>query len=214
MDKLPKQLIVIGDSSVYGWGDQEGGGWCERLKRDWSKYENSPIIYQLGVRGDGIERVALRWEKEWLARGETRRNKPKGILLNVGLNDTARIGQPKGRPQIEIDGFEYGFERLINAMKALTDVFVIGLSPVNERKMPFGGCLWYSNEFCDSYEKRMQEVCINQNVPFLSTFKEMYSDKRSTSWLSSDGIHLNSSGHFWIYQRLRSWEILKDWKNI
>ena len=214
MDKLRKQLIVIGDSSVYGWGDQEGGGWCERLKRDWSKYENSPIIYQLGVRGDGIERVALRWEKEWLARGETRRNKPKGILLNVGLNDTARIGQPKGRPQIEIDGFEYGFERLINAMKALTDVFVIGLSPVNERKMPFGGCLWYSNEFCDSYEKRMQEVCINQNVPFLSTFKEMYSDKRSTSWLSSDGIHLNSSGHFWIYQRLRSWEILKDWKNI
>tara|TARA_B100000963_G_scaffold76246_2_gene64352 strand:+ start:78 stop:722 length:645 start_codon:yes stop_codon:yes gene_type:complete len=214
VDKLPKQLIVIGDSSVYGWGDQEGGGWCERLKRDWSKYENSPIIYQLGVRGDGIERVALRWEKEWLARGETRRNKPKGILLNVGLNDTARIGQPKGRPQIEIDGFEYGFERLINAMKALTDVFVIGLSPVNERKMPFGGCLWYSNEFCDSYEKRMQEVCINQNVPFLSTFKEMYSDKRSTSWLSSDGIHLNSSGHFWIYQRLRSWEILKDWKNI
>ena len=212
MDKLPKQLIVIGDSSVYGWGDQEGGGWCERLKRDWSRYENSPIIYQLGVRGDGIERVASRWEKEWLARGETRRNKPKGILLNVGLNDTARIGQPKGRPQIEIDGFEYGFERLINAMKALTDVFVIGLSPVDERKMPFGGCLWYSNEFCDSYEKRMQEVCINQDIPFLSTFKEMYADKRSSSWLSNDGIHLNSSGHLYIYQRLRSWEALQKWR--
>ena len=29
VNSLPKQLVVIGDSSVYGWGDNEGGGWCE-----------------------------------------------------------------------------------------------------------------------------------------------------------------------------------------
>ena len=212
MDKSPKQLIVIGDSSVYGWGDKEGGGWCERLKKDWLNQKDSPIIYQLGVRGDGIEKVAYRWEKEWSSRGETRRNKPKGILLNVGLNDTARVGQINGRPQMEIDGFEYGFERLINEMRSHTEVFVIGLSPVDERKMPFGGCLWYSNEYCNAYEKRMEEVCINQNVPFLSTFREMISDKRSIHWLSNDGIHLNSNGHFYIYQRLRSWEVLQEWR--
>ena len=212
MNKLPKQLIVIGDSSVYGWGDTEGGGWCERLKRDWLNQKDSPIIYQLGVRGDGIEKVANRWEKEWSSRGETRRNKPKGILLNVGLNDTARVGQINGRPQMEIDGFEYGFERLVNEMRSHTEVFVIGLSPVDERKMPFGGCLWYSNEYCNEYEKRMEEVCINQNVPFLSTFREMNSDRRSINWLSNDGIHLNSNGHFYIYQRLRSWEVLQEWR--
>ena len=212
MEKSPKQLIVIGDSSVYGWGDTEVGGWCERLKKDWLTQKDSPIIYQLGVRGDGIEKVAYRWEKEWSSRGETRRNKPKGILLNVGLNDTARVGQINGRPQMEIDGFEYGFERLINEMRSHTEVFVIGLSPVDERKMPFGGCLWYSNEYCNAYEKRMEEVCINQNVPFLSTFREMNSDRRSINWLSNDGIHLNSDGHFYIYQRLRSWEVLQEWR--
>ena len=37
MISLPKQLVVIGDSSVYGWGDNEGGGWCERLRKDWCK---------------------------------------------------------------------------------------------------------------------------------------------------------------------------------
>ena len=213
MDRLPKQLIVIGDSSVYGWGDEEGGGWCERLKKHWLNQKNSPIIYQLGVRGDGIEKVAYRWEKEWLARGETRRNKPKAILLNIGLNDTPRVGHKDGRHQLEIDGFEYGFERLINDMKNKTQVFVIGLSPVDEKKMPFAGCLWYSNEFCDNYEKRMEEVCINQNIPFLGTFKEMYSDKRHPNWLSNDGIHLNSNGHLWLYQRLKSWDILKKWRN-
>ena len=209
---LPKQLVVIGDSSVYGWGDTEGGGWCERLKKDWSKNQHGPIIYQLGVRGDGIEKVALRWEKEWSSRGETRRNKPKAILLNVGLNDTAAIGQKDGRNQLEINGFEYGLERLIYEMKSQTQVFIIGLTPIEESKMPFAGCLWYSNEFCHSYERRMEEVCINQNVPFLPTFREMYADYRSKNWISEDGIHLNSKGHLWMYQRLKSWEILKEWK--
>ena len=209
---LPKQLVVIGDSSVYGWGDTEGGGWCERLKKDWSKNQHGPIIYQLGVRGDGIEKVALRWEKEWSSRGETRRNKPKAILLNVGLNDTAAIGQKDGRNQLEINGFEYGLERLIYEMKSQAQVFIIGLTPIEESKMPFAGCLWYSNEFCHSYERRMEEVCINQNVPFLPTFREMYADYRSKNWISEDGIHLNSKGHLWMYQRLKSWEILKEWK--
>ena len=212
MPVLPKQLVVIGDSSVYGWGDTEEGGWCERLRKDWSKIQNAPIIYQLGVRGDGIEKVSFRWEKEWSSRGEIRRNKPKAILLNVGLNDTPTIGQKNGRHQLEINGFEYGLERLIFEMKSQTQVFVIGLTPVDENKMPFAGCLWYSNDFCHSYERRMEEVCINQNVPFLPTFREMYSDLRTKNWISDDGIHLNSNGHLWIYQRLKSWDILKKWK--
>ena len=213
MDKLPKQLIVFGDSSAYGWGDLDGGGWCERIKKDWSSLPNQPIIYNLGVRGDGIEKVAARWKNEWLSRGETRRNKPEAILLNVGLNDTAKVGQLNGRHQLEIDGFEYGFERLVNDIKSEATVFVIGLSPVDETKMPFAGCLWYTNEFCYSYEKRMEEVCINQNVPFLRTFKEMYSDKRSINWITNDGIHLNTKGHFWMYQRIKSWEVFNHWKN-
>ena len=30
MTTAPRKLVVIGDSGVYGWGDPEGGGWCER----------------------------------------------------------------------------------------------------------------------------------------------------------------------------------------
>ena len=141
MNNLPKQLIVIGDSSVYGWGDNEGGGWCERLRKEWIYSKNCTIIYPLGIRGDGIEKVASRWQSEWLSRGETRRNKPKGILLNVGLNDTARIGQKDGRHLLDIEGFAYGLERLINDIKNKTDLFVMGLTPVDESKMPFANCL-------------------------------------------------------------------------
>ncbi len=211
--KLPKQLIVLGDSSVYGWGDQIGGGWCERLRKDWSRKNSNPVIYQLGIRGDGIEKISLRWEKEWEARGETRRNRPEAILLSVGLNDTARIGSKEGRHQLDIDAFEYGFERLVNNMNSKTKVFILGLTPVDESKMPFGGCLWYSNKYSQKYERRMEEVCLNQNVPFLSIFNDLKNDNRIMNWISNDGIHMNSNGHLWIYQRIKSWEILNNWKN-
>jgi aminopeptidase N len=55
---IPRKLIVLGDSGVYGWGDPEEGGWCERLRRHWMGLPGAPVLYPLGVRGDGLERVA------------------------------------------------------------------------------------------------------------------------------------------------------------
>ena len=88
-----KQLIVIGDSCVYGWGDSEGGGWCERLRQRWMMLPEAPVIYPLGIRGDGLEKVSQRWHTEWQCRGELRRKIPDGLLLSIGLNDTAKIGR-------------------------------------------------------------------------------------------------------------------------
>ena len=61
----PRQLLVFGDSGVVGWGDRDGGGWCERLRREWMRSPQSPVVYPLGIRGDGLERVAQRWKQEW-----------------------------------------------------------------------------------------------------------------------------------------------------
>ena len=111
-----KKLIVIGDSGVLGWGDPIGGGWCERLRTNWMNIPNAPVIYQLGVRGDGIEKVASRWKGEWEKRGELRRKVPDGILLSIRLNDTARVGKTNGRHQLEIDGYRFGMKQLIKDM--------------------------------------------------------------------------------------------------
>tara|TARA_Y100001970_G_scaffold294298_1_gene450031 strand:+ start:2599 stop:3243 length:645 start_codon:yes stop_codon:yes gene_type:complete len=211
MKIIPKKLIVIGDSSVYGWGDTEGGGWCERLKMDWISKTNKPIIYNLGIRGDGLERVAKRCISEWEVRGELRRQTPDGILLSIGLNDTARIGSIEGRPQLSLDAFQYGLNQLLSKISSLTNIFVMGLTPVDELKMPFAECLWYSNKACKEYEKIIEEACLTSNVNFLATFKEMSGDPRYKNWISNDGLHLNSSGHKWIYQRLKSWDNLINW---
>ena len=39
----------------------------------------------------------------------------------------------------------------------------------------------------------------------LLSFKEL---------LSSDGIHLNTEGHKWIYEQITDWQALKNWADL
>ena len=55
-NEVPRQLIVLGDSGVHGWGDREAGGWCQRLRLRWMNLPSAPVVYPLGIRGDGLER--------------------------------------------------------------------------------------------------------------------------------------------------------------
>ena len=165
----PRQLLVIGDSGVYGWGDREEGGWCERLRREWMQLPTAPVIYPLGIRGDGLERVAARWRSEWTCRGELRRQTPDGVLLAVGLNDTARVGRPDGRQQLSSEAYGFGMGQLLSEMKRLTQVLVIGLTPVDEHVMPFADCLWYSNQDVERHESVLAETCRDADIPFLPT---------------------------------------------
>ena len=214
MNKYQKKLIIIGDSGVYGWGDLEGGGWSERLRQKWLTLDGAPIIYSLGVRGDGLEKVAKRYKSEWETRGELRRKVPEGLLLSIGLNDTARIGRKDGRPQLSEDAFKFGLKRLVNEIKREVSVMVLGLTPVNEDSMPFAECLWYSNQACSKYENKIEETCLELNVPFLSIHKNMINLLSFKELISSDGIHLNTNGHKWIYEQVSKWPALKNWADL
>ena len=210
----PKQLLVIGDSGVYGWGDREGGGWCERLRREWMQLPDAPVIYPLGIRGDGLERVAARWRGEWQCRGELRRQTPDGVLLAVGLNDTARVGRPDGRQQLTTEAYGFGMGQLLSEMKPLTQVLVIGLTPVDEHVMPFAGCLWYSNRQIATTEAALADQCREADVPFLSLHQEMQGEHDWLTWMEPDGIHLNADGHRWLDQRLDQWATLREWAGL
>ncbi|MEB3360975.1 MAG: GDSL-type esterase/lipase family protein [Synechococcaceae cyanobacterium] len=208
---VPRKLIVLGDSGAYGWGDPDQGGWCERLRRDWMGLPDGPVIYNLGVRGDGLERVAARLGHEVAARGELRRQRPQGILLSVGLNDTARVGRSDGRPQLDPEAFLFGLQQLLRQAQGLAPVLVLGLSPVLEEAMPFAEVLWYSLEAVRHYETLLEEACLEADVPFLPLLDHFLDDPRWWQCLDPDGIHLNAEGHRRIHQALASWPALLEW---
>ncbi len=214
MNKIPKQLIVLGDSSVYGWGDKEEGGWCERLKKDWIKIDGAPIIYPLGIRGDGLEKVAKRWRQEWGCRGELRRNVPDGLLLSVGINDSAKIGRRDGRPQLSPDAFKFGLTSLLRDMKSEVKIMVLGIPPVNEELMPFANCLWYSNHACSIYERQIEKSCLDFDIPFLPIYSAMKMEINCENFFSKDGLHLNSLGHKWLYKKISNWTPITKWAEL
>ena len=211
---IPKKLIVLGDSGVYGWGDLEEGGWCERLRRHWMGLPGGPVLYPLGVRGDGLERVAARLDREVSCRGELRRQQPHGILLAVGLNDTARVGRADGRPQLDAEGFLFGLQQILDRARLMAPVLMVGLTPVLEEPMPYAEVLWYSLEQVRRYEGLLEEACLEADVPFLPLLDALLEDPCWPQWLSSDGVHLNSEGHRQVYQRVQRWPALLGWAEL
>ncbi|MFM7455402.1 MAG: GDSL-type esterase/lipase family protein [Vulcanococcus sp.] len=211
---IPPKLVVLGDSGVHGWGDPDQGGWCERLRRHWMELPGGPVLYNLGVRGDGLERVAARLPAEVGARGELRRQRPQGILLAVGLNDTARVGRADGRHQLAADGFLFGLSQLLPQARAIAPVMVLGLTPVLEEAMPFADVLWYDNTAVRRYEGLLEEACLEADVPFLPLLESLLADPAWLQWLGPDGLHLNSEGHRQVYERVRHWPALLRWADL
>jgi lysophospholipase L1-like esterase len=175
---------------------------------------SGPVLYNLGVRGDGLERLAARLSGEVGCRGELRRQLPQGVLLGVGLNDTARVGRPDGRPQLDAEGFLFGLQQLLRKAKEIAPVHVIGLTPVEEAAMPYAGVLWYSLADIRRYEALLEEACLEVNVPFLPLLEGLFAKPDWPLWLSNDGLHLNSEGHRQVFERVRCWPALLDWADL
>ena len=211
---IPSKLVALGDSGVYGWGDPLEGGWCERLRRHWMELPGGPVLYNLGVRGDGLERLAGRLRSEVLCRGELRRQTPQGILIGIGHNDLARVGRRDGRHQLAPEGFLFGLQQLLQEARAIAPVHVIGLTPVAEEAMPYAEVLWYGLDEVRRYEALLEEACLEADVPFLPMLEVFLADGRWPDLLCADGLHLNSDGHRRVYERVRQWPALLAWAGL
>ncbi len=211
---IPRKLVALGDSGVYGWGDPQEGGWCEQLRRHWMELPTGPVLYNLGVRGDGLERLAARLRGEVLCRGELRRQMPQGILIGIGHNDLARVGRRDGRHQLGPDAFLFGLQQLLQEARAIAPVHVIGLTPVVEEAMPYAEVLWYGLEEVCRYEALLEEACLEADVPFLPLVEHMMGGSQWPELLCSDGLHLNANGHRRVFERVRQWPALLAWAGL
>ncbi|MEL6138994.1 MAG: GDSL-type esterase/lipase family protein [Cyanobacteria bacterium J06628_6] len=207
--KHPQKVVLIGDSLVYGFGDAEGGGWAERLRRRWMDPDTpGPILYNLGVRGDTVEQVLHRLENEFRLRGELRRQLPDRLVLSVGLNDTARIGRASGRLMTDEASFRLQIAALLDRARRLCPVYFIGMVPVNESAMPYADTLYFSRLDQARYKEITRQACTDRNIPYLDIYHRWAS--HGESWcnarLCRDGIHPNALGHRTLLNEIVSWQ--------
>ncbi|MEM8604160.1 MAG: GDSL-type esterase/lipase family protein [Cyanobacteria bacterium P01_H01_bin.121] len=202
------RIVALGDSLIYGYGDYEGGGWVERLRRVWMA-PNAPhhALYNLGVRGDGVQQVLQRLETEIRHRGELRNRLPDRIILSVGVNDSARLGRPDGRNMTDFAVFQAHIEQLLIEAQQLCPVCFVGMLPTNPAAMPFLDCLYYNHADQYRYKEAIAQACQRHSVPYLDLFDLWLS--RGESWwqtrLGPDGLHPNVQGYTTIWQTVLRW---------
>ncbi len=213
----PKQpttrWIAIGDSLVYGFGDEVGGGWVERIRRSWMTPERSQqVLYNLGVRGDGVKQVNARLELEFGVRGELRNRQPDRLILSIGTNDSPRVGKLSGRNMLDFEQFVRELEQLLDRATSLCPVWFVGMVPIDESKMPFLDCLYYSHADQYRYKEATRVACEARGIPYLDLF-DLWST-RGMAWRSplftSDGLHPNSAGYEAIWTDVVNWEALGE----
>lgn len=207
----PLKVVALGDSIVYGFGDPEGGGWVERLRRRWMcPTSPGPVIYNLGVRGDRLTNVASRLEIEFRHRGELRNSYPDLIILSVGVNDSARLGNLNGRQFTPMTEFDQQLHQLLYRAQQLCPVLFIGMVPVNEAKMPFLGCFYFNHRDQYSYTNLTRTVCQTYDIPYLDLFSiwKARGDEWINRHLSDDGLHPNSQGYQALLGDILNWEMI------
>ena len=194
----PLRIVAIGDSLVYGYGDFVGGGWVERLRRQWmSPGQKDRVLYNLGIRGDRVDNVYRRLETEFSTRGELRNNLPDLIIISVGTNDSPRLGKPQGKLFTEFNNFQQQIADLLDLGSSLAPLLFVGMTPVDESKMPFLDCLYYNRLDQYRYKEATFQACKVRNIPYVDIFDLWLS--RGESWLkaqySDDGLHPNVRGY-------------------
>ncbi len=209
MRKQPLKVVALGDSLIYGFGDHVGGGWVERLRREWMSPQGAGhVLYNLGVRGDRVQQVTIRLEHEFNCRGELRNRVPDLILLSVGVNDSARLGKPAGRPYTDLDSFRQQMAHLLDVSQKLCPVLFIGMTPVDESKMPFMNCLYYNHLDLYRYKEATLQACQQRNIPYLDIFDLWLS--RGVHWINTqlgeDGLHPNVDGYQNFFTDIMAWQ--------
>lgn len=208
------RIVALGDSLIYGFGDPEGGGWVERLRRQWMTPESpSHALYSLGVRGDRVRQVTRRLDSEFRHRGELRHRVPDVIILSVGLNDSARLGRLDGKNFTDFGEFQADVADLLDQAQQLCPVVFVGMTPVNERKMPFSNCLFYNHADQYRYKEATRIACQERQIPYLDIF-EKWLAQGETWWksrLTQDGLHPNSAGYASILQEFDQWSAVQSW---
>lgn len=216
-NRHPLKLVALGDSLIYGYGDPEGGGWVERLRRNWM-FPDSPghVLYNLGIRGDGVLQVSQRLEDEFRHRGELKNRVPDAIILSVGVNDSARLARPNGRNFTNFEEFQAELAGLLDQAHQLCPVMFVGMVPVDETKMPFLNCFYYNHADQYRYKEATRFACQQRQIPYLDTF-DLWMSRGSDWWrsrLSADGLHPNVAGYQALLQDVLNWEPMIRWSAV
>lgn len=192
--KKPESICIFGDSTAWGAWDMEKGGWANRLWFYVAKREDPDYveIYNCSISGGTTETILERFEKEAEIRGAD------ALIFQTGGND-ASYHLESGEFMVTIEKFKENIQKIIDrANKITSNIVFMDLKNCDESKtMPVPWIpICYANENIQKYSRIMEEVCLENKIPFLDVRLLNNED-------FDDGLHPNSEGHRKIFEKVK-----------
>ncbi len=203
-------LIILGDSLVYGSFDKEGGGWAQLLKiyldkrapRDDKNFYC--LTYTLGIPGNTTEDLLERADLEIDQRIDGWAKKT--IIFAIGLNDCCYDYNKKNN-QVPKAKFKNNLNKLVNITKKYAkDIVFVGLTPVNDKlsdPMSWDKSRSLKTKYVEEYNEIIKGVSKEKQCYFIDLLSQF--TKIGYNQLLEDGAHPNHKGHEKIF------EIVKDY---
>lgn len=206
------QIFFIGASAVYGVGGDKGGvADLTKIEIHQKMYgsggigeENGHEIYNLAVPGATSANIIER-----LDRGVKSRNKGRNVitLFSGGSNDTKNLSDPSDTSKDS--QYRQNAMTIIQKLKEISDqVIIFGLTPVDETKTnprvhADGTKVYFFNENRKRLESILMEVAKENSLQAIPLFDDAMQNHWINNCLYADGLHPNTAGHQWIYDRIK-----------
>lgn len=153
-------IFVFGDSVAYGVGDEELGGWVNRLRLYLEAREKNSVInvFNLSISGETSGETLARFEFECKIR--YKEDKQTVIVFAIGINDTQIVS---GIDRVTLTQFEKNMRNLIGKGREISErILVVGLTGVEETKVT--PVFWnaqknYFNNRIISFDKKLENLC-------------------------------------------------------
>jgi len=204
------QILIFGDSIVYGSWDTEKGGWVNRLR----EYLEDKMLaypslyyltYNLGISGDTSTELLSRFKSETEAR--LKEEGEKLFIFAIGTNDATFVPSQNDFKSRGIDNFKTNLSELLKqAQQFPAKIVFVGFVPIDESKTtPFE---WnpdrvLTTENLNKYQGALKSFCAENNIPFIDVYENFI--KEDYKNLLDDGLHPNSSGHQKIFEIVRDY---------
>lgn len=200
-------VLFVGDSITLGWGDEEIGGWPDRVIAR-LRPTRAVTAYNLGIRGDTSTQILARWRDE-----VGRRLRPPGtaaLVFAYGAND-AKLDTDGRSPLLPVETVRHNTRQILGEATRRHPVLFVGPAPVEEATLaralnPDGDRAMPSNRQIATVSAALAEEAAEAGVPYLDLAARLAGDG---GWFAAlretDGIHPSARGYDIIAAHVAAW---------
>lgn len=207
-DKMT-QIFILGASGVYGVGAEQAS-WADLVKQAFHKKMYSAHgtgekyeVYNFGKSGAKIDFVLKAFPALLKAYG---RGGKIITILALGGNNAKAENEPDNYVST-LEGYRQEMATLLDLLKKLSShVIAVGggfydEAKTNPKHNPLtGGKSYFNNQRKQQFEACFKELCQEREIPFVNP--DVTEDVWKKSYLFSDGLHANQSGHKLISEKV------------